>query len=70
MEGDGSSRTHVPPPLRGDPLRSEVDERKTDKRILTLFTVTLFVPAILGFLWLLRGVLRPAALAGRDFTLG
>jgi hypothetical protein len=70
MEGEGSSLTHFPPPLGGDPLRSEVDERKTDKRILTLFTVTLFVPAILGFLWLLRGVLRPAALAGRDFTLG
>jgi hypothetical protein len=44
--------------------------RQTDKRIWTLFTVTLFVPAVLGFLWLLRGVLRPGALAGRDFTLG
>jgi len=40
-----------------------------DKRIWTLFTVTLFVPAVLGFLWLLRGALRPGALAGRDFTL-
>ncbi|MGH8182571.1 MAG: tetratricopeptide repeat protein [Rhodanobacteraceae bacterium] len=28
------------------------------------------MPAVLGFLWLLRGVLRPGALAGRDFTLG
>ncbi len=44
-------------------------EGKTDKRIWTLFTITLFVPAVLGFLWLLRGALRPAALAGRDFTL-
>jgi hypothetical protein len=40
-----------------------------DKRIWTLFTVTLFGPAVLGFLWLLRGALRPGALAGRDFTL-
>lgn len=40
-----------------------------DKRIWTLFTVTLFIPAVLGFLWLLRGALRPGALAGRDFTL-
>ena len=40
-----------------------------DKRIWALFTVTLFVPAVLGFVWLLRGVLRPGALAGRDFTL-
>ncbi|HEX5953486.1 MAG TPA: hypothetical protein VFY94_09950, partial [Rhodanobacteraceae bacterium] len=40
-----------------------------DKRIWTLFTITLFVPAVLGFLWLLRGALRPGALAGRDFTL-
>ncbi len=40
-----------------------------DRRIWTLFTVTLFVPAVLGFVWLLRGSLRPGALAGRDFTL-
>ena len=40
-----------------------------DKRIWALFTVTLFVPAVLGFAWLLRGALRPGALAGRDFTL-
>jgi hypothetical protein len=40
-----------------------------DRRIWTLFTVTLFVPAALGCAWLLRGILRPGALAGRDFTL-
>jgi len=51
----------APPPPKG--------EGKTDKRIWTLFTATLFVPAVLGFLWLLRGALRPGALAGRDFTL-
>ncbi|MGH8154630.1 MAG: tetratricopeptide repeat protein [Rhodanobacteraceae bacterium] len=41
-----------------------------DIRLWVMFTLALFIPAILGFLWLLRGVLRPAALAGRDFTLG
>ena len=40
-----------------------------DKRIWTLFTITLFIPAVLGFAWLLRSALRPGALAGRDFTL-
>ena len=40
-----------------------------DKRIWWTFVVTLFIPAVLGFLWLLRGVLRQGALAGRDFTL-
>jgi len=41
-----------------------------DLRIWTLFTVTLFVPAVLGFAWLLRGALRAASWSGRDFTLG
>lgn len=47
------------------------EEEKTgqDARIWWTFVITLFIPAVLGFLWLLRGVLRPAALAGRDFTL-
>jgi hypothetical protein len=40
-----------------------------DKRIWTLFAVTLFIPAILGFLWLLRGALHAASWSGRDFTL-
>ncbi|HJT80543.1 MAG TPA: hypothetical protein VJ719_05040, partial [Chthoniobacterales bacterium] len=43
--------------------------RRTDNRIWTLFTVTLFIPAALGFLWLLRGALEPRAFSGRDFTL-
>jgi len=61
----------------GSPLRGVLNDKKSqpsastgqDKRIWTLFTVTLFVPAVLGFLWLLRGALRAGALAGRDFTL-
>lgn len=48
---------------------SRVVSSTQDKRLWWTFTVTLFIPAVLGFLWLLRGVLRPAALAGRDFTL-
>src|SRR5690242_11389648 len=52
-------------------VSGNIDIRRAsqDKRIWALFTVTLFIPAVLGFLWLLRGALRPAALAGRDFTL-
>jgi hypothetical protein len=78
IEGNGSSGADIPPPLRGRTarsalraaLRAEGGEMKADKRIWILFTVTLFVPAVLGFLWLLRNALRPGALAGRDFTLG
>lgn len=44
-------------------------KNRQDRRIWWTFVFTLFVPAALGFLWLLRGVLRPGALAGRDFTL-
>jgi len=40
-----------------------------DTRILWTFVVTLFVPAVLGFLWLLRIALRPSTWSGRDFTL-
>jgi len=58
-------------PLRNEGGRAQRGgmPARADKRIWVLFTVTLFVPAILGFLWLLRGVLRPGTLAGRDFTL-
>jgi len=42
---------------------------RADHRIWTLFTITLFVPAVLGFAWLLRGALRTASWSGRDFTL-
>ena len=44
-------------------------EKGKDRRIIGTFVFTLFIPAGLGFLWLLRSVLRPGALAGRDFTL-
>jgi hypothetical protein len=72
--GVGGRETHpLPgPPLEGEGAAAALPEgvEKSDGRIWTLFTVTLFVPAVLGFLWLLRGVLRPGVLAGRDFTLG
>lgn len=42
---------------------------RADHRIWTLFTITLFVPAVLGIAWLLRGALRAASWSGRDFTL-
>lgn len=47
-----------------------ISQRQTqDPRLWWMFVLTLFVPAILGFAWLLRGVLHPAAWSGRDFTL-
>jgi len=60
---------------RNNSLQQEVGTQykrippRTDKRIWTLFTVTLFIPAVLGFLWLLRSALRAASWSGRDFTL-
>jgi tetratricopeptide (TPR) repeat protein len=69
-----ATETH---PLPNPPLVGEGAQQvpgsgigSSDKRIWTLFTITLFVPAVLGFLWLLRGALRTSAFAGRDFTLG
>lgn len=40
-----------------------------DPRLWWAFVITLFVPAALGFAWLLRAALRPSAWAGRDFNL-
>ena len=56
-------------PLHG--VRNDVKSEwlRSDKRIWALFTVTLFIPAVLGFAWLLRAALDPAAWSGRDFTL-
>jgi hypothetical protein len=72
-EGTGlaisSMETEPSPAPSGHPLPMGEGKSRTDKRIWTLFTVTLFIPAVLGFLWLLRGALRPGALAGREFTL-
>jgi len=65
---DAASRESEPSPApAGHPLPE--GEGKTSQRIWTLFTLTLFVPAILGFAWLLRGALRAASWSGRDFTL-
>lgn len=55
--------------LRFPRKRRENDCSCSDKRIWSLFTVTLFIPAVLGFLWLLMKALRSAAFASRDFTL-
>jgi hypothetical protein len=60
----------IPPALRADPLPAEGGESTPqDKRIWGLFTFTLFIPGVLGFLWALRGALGSGAFAGRDFTL-
>jgi len=49
---------------------SEGPEKQTqDPRLWWTFVMILFVPAVLGFAWLLRVTLRPEAWAGRDFTL-
>lgn len=40
-----------------------------DRRIWWTFVFTLFVPAVLGFAWLMRSALRAASWSGRDFTL-
>ncbi|NII11443.1 hypothetical protein HBF24_12250 [Oleiagrimonas sp. C23AA] len=42
----------------------------TDRRILGLFTVILFLPLALGLAWQIPKVLNPADWATRDFTLG
>jgi hypothetical protein len=62
-EGDGT------PPSERRGIEGDAATPRSDKRIWTLFTVTRFIPAVLGFAWLLRGALRAGALAGRDFTL-
>jgi hypothetical protein len=74
--GFGRSETAIPldPPSHANGeevhrLSQKTGTQRADKRIWTLFTVTLFVPAVLGFLWLLRSALRPAPWSGRDFTL-
>jgi hypothetical protein len=64
------TRLAAPSPApEGHPLPPGEGEAGADKRVWALFTVTLFIPAALGFAWLLRGALRAGALAGRDFTL-
>ena len=57
------------PAPSGHPLPKGEGKIGSDRRIWTLFTVTLFVPAILGFGWLMRSALRAASWSGRDFTL-
>lgn len=46
------------------------DTIRIDKRILSLFTVTLVIPLIAGLAWLLPQVLSHGDWATRDFTLG
>lgn len=61
------SSSGEPPTLGGD---NAIRRASQDKRIWTLFAVTLFVPATLGFLWLLRAALYAGTWSARTFTLG
>ncbi|MFC4762365.1 hypothetical protein [Dyella koreensis] len=45
------------------------NHRRKDLRIVTLFVITLILPLTIGLIWLLPGLLRPDAWAGRSFTL-
>ncbi len=51
-------------------LTCEVDRQAIDWRVITLFLVVLVLPMILGLTWLVPGLLKPAAWASRDFTMG
>ncbi|SFS05835.1 hypothetical protein SAMN05216570_2069 [Dyella sp. OK004] len=42
---------------------------RKDLRIVTLFVIALILPLIVGLIWLLPGLVRPEAWAGRSFTL-
>ena len=70
---EGGEKNPPPSAGRAERMRTRAQrgegDGKHDQRIWWLFVFTLFIPAVLGFAWLLRGVLRPGALAGRDFTL-
>jgi hypothetical protein len=47
----------------------DVDTRRRDFRIISLFLLALASPMIIGLAWLLPGILRPETWAARDFTL-
>ncbi|HJU27259.1 MAG TPA: hypothetical protein VJ722_11320, partial [Rhodanobacteraceae bacterium] len=64
-----SSETEPSPVPSGHPLPMGEGKTGCDRRILWAFVFTLFVPALLGIAWQLRSALKPAAYAGRDFTL-
>lgn len=50
-------------------LTEESRKQTQDPRLWWTFLVTLFAPAVLGSIWLMRAILHPSAWAGRDFTL-
>jgi hypothetical protein len=47
----------------------ETSQGKRDIRLISLFLVTLILPAVIGIVWLVPSVLSPDAWATRDFTL-
>ena len=70
IEGDARSEHAVyTPSPRASGATPFASEGETDRRIRWTFVFTLFIPAVLGFIWLLRVALRPSTWSGRDFTL-
>jgi hypothetical protein len=53
----------------GQPLQEGAEKQTQDARLWWAFVVTLFVPATLGFAWMLRAALHPSLWVGRSFTL-
>lgn len=56
-------------PLAGQALQEGAQKQTQDARLWWAFVITLFVPAILGFAWMLRAALHPSLWVGRTFTL-
>jgi hypothetical protein len=52
------------------PAMDKAESPRTDLRIVTLFTLVLALPMILGLAWLVPSLLKPESWATRDFTLG
>lgn len=50
-------------------LRFQTARQPFDRRLLVLFVLVLFLPALLAVMWLLPTALGPQAFASRDFTL-
>lgn len=51
-------------------LRWRGTQGRTDVALWGMYAALLFVPMVLGLIWLLPGLLQPGTWAARDFTLG
>lgn len=57
------------PPSTGQVVQERGEGKTQDARLWWAFVITLFVPATLGFAWMLRAALHPSLWVGRTFTL-